>query len=92
MSARYWKTYEGLLGCSSIWLTAGVVLKRESANNFSRFLIAKFETPMFLTRPDSGSFCSSAQVSRKSQSGRCFFKSSGSVDDGQCWVDFSACS
>lgn len=48
--------YEGLLGCNSTWLTAGVVLKRESANSFSRFLMAKFETPMLLTRPDSGSF------------------------------------
>jgi hypothetical protein len=28
---------------------------------------------------------SSAHVSRKSQSGRCFLRSSGSVDDGQCY-------
>jgi hypothetical protein len=76
--------YEGLLGWSSTWLTAGVVLKRESANSFSRFLMAKLETPMFFTRPDSGSFWSSAQVSLKSQSGRCFLRSSGSLDEGQC--------
>ena len=57
MTIQSWDgTYDGLLGCNSTWLTAGVVLKRESAKSFSRFLMAKLETPMFFTRPDAGSF------------------------------------
>jgi hypothetical protein len=39
---------------------------------------------MFLTLPVAGSFCISCHVLIKSQSGRCFFKSVGSVDDGHC--------
>ena len=38
---------EGLLGCSSTWFTAGTVLQLGSLRSFSRFLIAKLETPRF---------------------------------------------
>jgi len=54
-----------------------------SLSNFSKFLIPKLETPIFRTFPVAGSFCISCQVFMKSQSGRCFFKSLGSVDEGQ---------
>lgn len=53
-----------------------------SLRSFSKFLMPKFETPMFLTLPVAGSFCISCHVFMKSQSGRCFFKSVGSVDEG----------
>src|SRR5436305_10372350 len=51
---------EGLLGCNSTWLTAGTILQEGSLSNFSRFLIPKFDTPMFLTLPVAGSFCISS--------------------------------
>lgn len=53
-------------------------------NSFSRFLMAKLLTPMARTLPVPTSFCISRQVSTKSQPGKCFFLSSGSVEDGQC--------
>jgi hypothetical protein len=59
-------------------------LQDGSLSSFSKFLIPKLETPMFLTLPVAGNFCSSCHVLMKSQSGRCFFKSVGSVEHGQC--------
>lgn len=47
----------GLLGWSSNWLTAGTILQLGSLRSFSRFVIPKFETPMFLALPVAGSFC-----------------------------------
>lgn len=49
-------------GCNSTWFTAGTVLQLGSFKSFSRFLMAKFETPMFFTFPLSGSFCNSVPV------------------------------
>jgi hypothetical protein len=55
-----------------------------SLRSFSKFLIPKFETPIALTFPVAGSFCISCHVLIKFQSGWCFFKSEGSVEQGQC--------
>lgn len=40
-----------------------------SLRSFSKFLIPKFDTPMFFTLPVAGSFCISCHVLMKSQSG-----------------------
>ena len=61
------------------WLTAGVILSSGFLSRISRFLMAKLETPMFLTLPVPGSFCISIQVFWKSWSGRCFLVSFGLV-------------
>jgi hypothetical protein len=55
-----------------------------SFRRISKFLIPKLETPMFFTLPVAGSFCISCHVLMKFQSGRCFFRLLGSVDEGQC--------
>lgn len=77
---------DGLLGWSSIWLTAGTVLTSGFLSRISRFLMPKLLTPMFLTLPVPCSFCISIQVFSKFQSLRCLDLSSGSVELGQCYV------
>src|SRR5699024_11177396 len=51
---------------NSIWFTAGTILQVGSFKSFSRFLIPKLETPMFLTLPVAGSFWSSCLVEGQS--------------------------
>jgi len=63
---------------------ANLTLHDSSFNNLSKFLIPKFETPIFLTFPVPTNFCISLHVSTKSHPSRCFFKSVGSVLLGQC--------